>query len=77
MRNGRARMEKMASRDYIPDQRLACFLDAALSFDGRNTGATTMKVTGASYDAEALVTIQASVASFAADRRRRPDRHRP
>jgi hypothetical protein len=65
-RNGAVRVEVMASRDYIPDVRLACFLDAALQYDGRNVGATTMTVSGASYDAEAVVTVAASVASFAA-----------
>jgi hypothetical protein len=66
-RNGSVYMEKMASRDYIPDVRLAIFLDSALSVDGRNTdGTLTMRVTGASgYDAAALVTVLASAASFA------------
>jgi hypothetical protein len=65
LRNGSPRMEKMASRDYIPDVRLACFLDAALLRRPQHRR-HTMKVTGASYDAEDLVTIEASVASFAA-----------
>jgi hypothetical protein len=65
MRNGAPRMERMASRDLAPtDSRELCFLDAAITFDGRNVGATTMKVSGAGYDAEAEVTIDASAAAF-------------
>jgi hypothetical protein len=47
------------------DVRFACYLDASLQADGRNTGAATMTVSGASYNAEDVVTIDASVASFA------------
>jgi hypothetical protein len=66
VRNGTGRMEIMASRDYIPDVREACFLDAALQFDGRNTnGALEMKVTGV-YTGGGEVTVLASAASFAA-----------
>jgi hypothetical protein len=63
-RNGSSRVELMASRDYVPDVRLACFLDSSLQFDGRNTGAVTMKASGASYNAEDIVTIDASAAEF-------------
>jgi hypothetical protein len=65
MRNGVPRMERMASRDLAPtDSRDLCFLDAAITFDGRNVDATTMRVSGAGYDAEAEVTIDASAAAF-------------
>lgn len=59
-------IERMASRDYIPDQRFAIFLDSALSFDGRNTGVVTMNVSGATYEGGDQVTVLASAASFAA-----------
>lgn len=81
IRNGSPRMERMASRTlpqiadgidaetgltkYRDDVRPACFLDAAKAFDGRNTGVTTMNVSGASYNADDVVTVDASVASFA------------
>jgi hypothetical protein len=79
---GNARMERLSSRAVpkivagidpetgLPqeqdDTRFFCFLDAAGQFDGRNTGATFFTVLGASYAANAVVTVQASVASFAA-----------
>jgi hypothetical protein len=64
LRNGAVRVELLAARDNIADVRTACFLDAAARFDGRNTGATTMIVTGASFNAGDIVTVDASVASF-------------
>lgn len=57
-------IERMQSR-LVTDVRTCCFLDAALTFDGRNSGATTMTVTGASFNAGDMVAIAASVAVFA------------
>lgn len=57
-------VERLASR-VLTDVRNAVFSDSTLSFDGRNSGATTLTVSGASYAAEALVTVTASVGSFA------------
>lgn len=49
-------VERMASR-LITDVRTACFLDCALTFDGRNTGASTVRVSGASFNAGDTVTL--------------------
>jgi hypothetical protein len=80
VRNGVLCFERMATRElpqiadgvdaetgltnYRDDVRFCVFLDASLKFDGRNTAATTMKVTGASFDAEQIVTVEVSNASF-------------
>lgn len=57
-------VERLASR-LISDIREAKFLDSFLTYDGRNTGSTTMTATGASWNVGDQVTITASVASFA------------
>jgi hypothetical protein len=57
-------VERLATRE-VTDARLGCFLDSALSFDGRNTGAAAMTAAGVSYAVGATVTVTASVASFA------------
>lgn len=66
-------VERMSSRvmplnaaGTAKDVRTAIFLDCAVSIDGRNAGATTMRVTGATYNGGDDVTVLASVASFAA-----------
>jgi len=56
--------ERWNEADDIED---AVFLDSAIQFDGRNTGATTMAVTGGTtWEAGEQMTITASVASFVA-----------
>src|ERR1700682_791331 len=65
-RNGTRYVERMSSR-IIADVRTACFLDGAVSFDGRNAGATTMTVTGGiAWAADEIVNVASSVAAFAA-----------
>lgn len=60
-------IERMASRFYT-DLRDAVFLDAALSYDGRNTGATTMTLSGGSaWDESEQLTCTASANIFSAD----------
>jgi hypothetical protein len=63
-RNGGVRVELLAERDNITDVRLACFLDGAARFDGRITDGSTMKVSGATYNAGDIVTVDASIAKF-------------
>jgi hypothetical protein len=41
-------------------------LDCSLSYDGRNTGATTVTLTGSVFDTETLLTMTASASAFAA-----------
>lgn len=41
-------------------------LDCSLSYDGRNTGATTVALTGSAFDTETLLTMTASASAFAA-----------
>jgi hypothetical protein len=65
-RNGGVRVELLAERDNITDVRLACFLDGAARFDGRITDGSTMKVSGATYNAGDVVTVDASIAKFVA-----------
>jgi hypothetical protein len=60
-------IERMESR-VVSDVRLGLFLDAApaVSFDGRNTGATTVKVTGGvAWDAGEQLTVESSADLFA------------
>lgn len=56
-------IERMQTR-LVSDVRTCCFLDCALTFDGRNTGGTTMTVSGSSFNAGDIVTLAASAASF-------------
>ena len=61
-------IEKWDSRQFT-DVRDAPFLDCALVYDGRNTGSTTMTLTGGSspttaWDENSTVTITASAAFF-------------
>lgn len=56
-------IERLASRQFT-DVRDAKFLDSFLTFDGRNTGSTTMTVSGAGYGSGAGVTITASSGYF-------------
>lgn len=57
-------LERMASRD-IDDVIDGFFVDCGLTYDGRNTTATTITVSGASYDGGATVSLAASAAIFA------------
>lgn len=59
-------VERFATR-LVPDARLGVFLDSALSYDGRNTGAVTMQASGATYNGGNEVTILASAPTFVAD----------
>jgi hypothetical protein len=64
-RAGAFLIERMASR-AIDDVRLGVFLDAAATFDGRNTGITTMAFVSdaGTYDGGEEGTITASAAAF-------------
>jgi len=67
--NGQTRrfIERMASREFT-DPKNAFFVDCGLTYDGRNTGATTMTLSGGttwSYQTETF-TLTASAAHFAA-----------
>lgn len=62
-------VERMVSRTITPrtDPRDLVFMDAALSYDGRNTGATTMRLTGgAQWDNGESLTLTASAGVFSA-----------
>jgi hypothetical protein len=57
-------LERMAERDH--DDILDCFfVDSGLTYDGRNDTATTIAITGGSYDGGQSVTLTASSALFA------------
>jgi hypothetical protein len=59
-------VERMASRFYA-DPEDAFFVDCGLSYDGWNTGATTMTLSGgSSWDETELLTLTASAGAFAA-----------
>jgi hypothetical protein len=57
-------LERMAERD-IDEQIDGFFVDSGLTYDGRNTTATTITISGASYDGGQEVTLTASAAIFA------------
>ena len=58
-------IERLDTRE-IDDISDAIFMDAAATYDGRNTGATTMKFSAASYAAGASVSVVASASYFVA-----------
>lgn len=59
-------VERMASR-FAADPLDLIFMDAVVSYDGRNTSAVTMTLSGSgSWDAGELVTVERSVAAFTA-----------
>lgn len=59
-------IERMASR-RVSDIRDAVFVDSALSYDGRNTGTTTMTLSGGTdWDYEETLTLTASASLFVA-----------
>lgn len=62
-RDGNRRMERLTSR-LLTDVREGVFLDSALTYDGRNTTATTLTVTGSTWLVGETVTINASAAAF-------------
>lgn len=62
-RNGSRFVERLNSR-LITDVREGIFLDSALTYDGRNTAATTLTVTGATWSAGDTVTVTASASTF-------------
>ena len=58
--------ERLASR-YFTDVKDACFVDSGLSYDGRNTSATTMTITGGStWSYPETLTLTASTDTFLA-----------
>lgn len=59
-------LERMAVRDN-PDVLDSFFVDSGLTYDGRNTSAITVLITGASYAGAALVTLTSSIALFEPD----------
>ena len=59
-------VERLSSRVFT-DVRDAFFVDSGLTYDGRNTAATTMTITGGTtWDTPEALTITASVATFLA-----------
>lgn len=58
-------LERLADREFT-DQLDGFFVDSGLSFDGRNTTATTIVISGASYEGGDEVTLVASASIFAA-----------
>jgi hypothetical protein len=69
-RAGGFNLERLASRNVPNDDvRFAVFLDASLTFDGRNTGATTMAFVSdaGTYNGGEEGVITASVAAFVGD----------
>jgi hypothetical protein len=56
-------LERMAVRDRT-DILDSFFVDSGLTYDGRNTTATTITISGASYDGGETVTLTASAAAF-------------
>jgi len=59
-------LERMANRE-IEDQVDGFFVDSGLTYDGRNATATTITVTGASYEGGEDVTVTASAVLFSSD----------
>lgn len=57
-------LERLADREF-DEQIEGFFVDCGLTYDGRNTTATTITVSGASYAGGATVTLTASAATFA------------
>lgn len=60
-------VERMWNRDYTDITVDACFTDCSLTYDGRNTGSTTLALTspGGTWNSQANLTLTASVATFA------------
>jgi hypothetical protein len=64
LRNGTRFLERMATR-VVTDVREGVFLDCSLTYDGRNTGTTTVRVDGGTtWAPDEEVTITASAAIF-------------
>lgn len=57
-------IERFAPREYLSIND-AFFVDCGLTYDGRNTSATTMTVTGTTWLASSTGTLNASAATFA------------
>jgi hypothetical protein len=62
-RNGTRFIERLNTR-LIDDVREGIFLDAALTYDGRNTTAKTLTVTGSTWAVGDSVTVTASASTF-------------
>lgn len=63
-RNGTARLERMTSR-YVGDVVDVVFMDAATTYDGRNTGAETMTFSGSvTWAFDEPLTVTRSVGTF-------------
>jgi hypothetical protein len=56
-------LERMADREFT-DQLDGFFVDCGLTYDGRNTTATTITISGGSYDGGDEVTLTASASLF-------------
>lgn len=56
-------IERFSSR-FFTDIKDAKFVDSSLSYDGRNTGSTTMTLTGSGWTYNDTLTLTASAASF-------------
>ena len=57
-------IERLSSR-LVTDVREGKFLDSHLSYDGRNTGSTSLTATGGAWTVGSTVTLTASAAAFA------------
>lgn len=57
-------LERLTDRDFT-DQIDGFFVDCGLTYDGRNSTATTITISGSSYDGGDSVTLTASAAIFA------------
>ena len=57
-------LERLAYRDQ-EDPLDSFFVDSGLSYDGRNSSATTLTISGASFDGGATATLSSSAALFA------------
>lgn len=58
-------VERLSNRFY-DDVRDAIFMDCAITYDGRHSGATTMTLTGSGWTNDDQLTLTASAATFAA-----------
>lgn len=56
-------LERMSNREFT-DQLDGFFVDCGLTYDGRNTSATTITISGASYEGGDAVTLTASASTF-------------
>lgn len=60
-------IERLSDREVDDPLYDGVFVDCALSFDGRNTGTKTMRLTGADFSQDELLTLTASGSTFDSD----------